>query len=356
MTHARVHEIDLLRFIAALMVVFFHYAFRGYAVDATIMPYPLLAPLAKYGYLGVQLFFMISGFVILMTASNGNLKGFIISRMVRLYPAFWVCCTLTFVVTIAIGKPTHFASVSQYLVNMTLLSEFVGVPPMDGVYWSLFVEMRFYAMVAVVLVIGRIHQAQGFLFVWLVTSIALEWIPVRKLNFLLIVDTSALFIAGATYFLVWSQGLSRTRVGMIVLSWGLATVQAIKMLSKFETRYNTPMDPILVTGMITAFFVVMFLVSMRYTGIVGQKRWLGVGALTYPLYLLHEKIGYMIFNIAYPAINAHILFWGTLAGVLGASLAVHLFVEKQLSLPMKNALNNLVDRIQRDFHPILRVL
>ena len=71
----RVNEIDLLRFVAALAVVFFHYAFRGYAADdRSIMPYPLLAPIAKYGYLGVELFFLISGFVILMTASRGSLR------------------------------------------------------------------------------------------------------------------------------------------------------------------------------------------------------------------------------------------------------------------------------------------
>ncbi|MDD5250387.1 MAG: hypothetical protein PHY45_15495, partial [Rhodocyclaceae bacterium] len=54
----RVNEIDLLRFVAALSVVFFHYSFRGYAADAmSVMPYPLLAPFSKYGYLGVELFF-----------------------------------------------------------------------------------------------------------------------------------------------------------------------------------------------------------------------------------------------------------------------------------------------------------
>ena len=85
MTKSRVNEIDLLRFIAALAVVFFHYTFRGYAADAmTIMPYPLLAPFSKYGYLGVELFFMISGFVILMTAANGSLRKFVVSRFVRL--------------------------------------------------------------------------------------------------------------------------------------------------------------------------------------------------------------------------------------------------------------------------------
>ena len=93
MNRERVHEIDLLRLLAALAVVFYHYGFRGYAADGmTHMPYPLLAPLAMYGYLGVQLFFMISGFVILMTASSGGLKSFVISRVVRLYPASMRLC------------------------------------------------------------------------------------------------------------------------------------------------------------------------------------------------------------------------------------------------------------------------
>lgn len=74
------------------------------------MPYPLLAQPAKYGYLGVELFFMISGFVILMTASNNSLKRFFISRAVRLYPAFWVCCTITFLLILAVGQPRYSAS------------------------------------------------------------------------------------------------------------------------------------------------------------------------------------------------------------------------------------------------------
>src|SRR5215471_2445277 len=118
----RVNEIDLLRFLAALSVVMFHYAFRGYAADSvSAMPYPLLAPFAKYGGLGVHLFFMISGFVILMTAAGGTLKTFVTSRIVRLYPAFWICCTITFVAVLAIGAPRFFASPGQYLVNMTML-------------------------------------------------------------------------------------------------------------------------------------------------------------------------------------------------------------------------------------------
>ena len=86
----RINEIDFLRFVAALSVVLFHYSFRGHAADdLSVMPYPVLETVARYGYLGVDLFFLISGFVILMTASSGSLKDFVISRAVRLYPAFW---------------------------------------------------------------------------------------------------------------------------------------------------------------------------------------------------------------------------------------------------------------------------
>lgn len=345
MTSTRVNEIDLLRFFAALAVVFFHYSFRGYAADTmSVMPYPLLAPFSKYGYLGVELFFMISGFVILMTAAGGSLRGFVVSRLVRLYPAFWACCTITFAVTIAIGGPHYSATISQYFINMTMLNGFIDVPSIDGSYWSLFVEMRFYALVVAVLIIGRIHQAQLFIILWLVASVALEILPIGRLRYLLIVDYSTFFIAGAACFLIWSQGLSLTRVAIIALSWCLAIFQSISALPDFEKHYNTSMSGYIVAGIITAFFCVMLLVSLRRTGIFGRNRWLLAGVLTYPLYLLHQNIGFMVFNIAYPAVNPHLLFWGAITVVLGMAFAVHVFVEKRFSSPMKNAITNLITR------------
>jgi peptidoglycan/LPS O-acetylase OafA/YrhL len=352
MTRTRVNELDLFRFFAALAVVFFHYSFRGYAADdMSVMPYPLLAPFSKYGYLGFEFFFMISGFVILMTAASGSLHDFVVSRVVRLYPTFWACCTITFAVTIAIGAPRYSASISQYFVNMTLLSGFVGVPSIDGVYWSLFVEMQFYALVALVLVIGRIHQAQLFLIFWLVASIALEILPMHVLRYLLMVDYSAFFIAGAVFFLIWSKGLTRARAVIIALSWCLAIFQSTNKLSGFEKHYNTSMSSCVVAGIISTFFVVMFLVSAKRTGKFGRKRWMLAGAVTYPLYLLHQNIGFMIFNIAYPAINPHLLLWGTIAAVLGTAFVVHILIEKRFSLPMKYAISDLTDHLQ---HLVMR--
>lgn len=336
MASKRVNEIDLLRFVAALSVVVFHYAFRGYAADdRSVMPYPLLAPMAQYGYLGVELFFLISGFVILMTASRGSLKTFAISRVVRLYPAFWACCTLTFVLIALMGGERFSASVGQYLVNLTMLSGFVGVPSIDGVYWSLFVELQFYALVAALLLIGRIHQAERFLVLWLLATVALEAYPIAPLRSVLLTDHAAYFIAGAMTFLIWERGLSMLRLGVIGSCLLLALYQSLDGLGQFEKHFATALNPLVVAAIICTFFAVMLLVATRRMGVFNRRPWLTAGALTYPLYLIHQNVGFMIFNIAYPAINPHLLFWGTLLLMLAIAYAVHVLVERRYAPKLK---------------------
>ncbi|MCS6896816.1 MAG: acyltransferase [Nitrospira sp.] len=348
MTNVRMYEIDLLRFLAALAIVLFHYSYRGHAADdLTVMSYPVLAPIFKYGYLGVELFFMISGFVILMTAANRGLREFAIARIVRLYPAFWVCCTITFLITLAIGEPPHSASFPRYLVNMTMLSGFVGVTSIDGAYWSLFVELQFYALVAILVGSGRIHQAEPFLALWLIASVALVIHPVAGANSLFLTDYSAFFIAGATSFLIWSKGLSSSRAVMVVSAWGLAVFESLQKLRSFERHFNTTFDPYIVIGIVTSFFVVITLIAVRRTEFMRCERWLLLGSISYPLYLLHQNIGYMVFNVAYPAVNVHILFWGTIVAAIVCAYAVHILIEKRWSAPLKTVLNVCADHVQR---------
>src|SRR5688572_29637953 len=88
MERDRIAELDLLRFLAAAAVVLFH---------ATDWPTQtnLLRAAATFGFMGVPLFFMISGFVILMTAQNRSGLQFVNSRIARLYPSFWICVLLS---------------------------------------------------------------------------------------------------------------------------------------------------------------------------------------------------------------------------------------------------------------------
>jgi len=117
--HERVYELDLLRFMAAFSVVMFHYSFRGAAGKPgntfTTFNYAPLAGAARYGYLGVNLFFLISGFVILMSANGSSPRRFFISRFVRLYPAYWVCCSITFLAALTQADPRFPYSIRAYL-------------------------------------------------------------------------------------------------------------------------------------------------------------------------------------------------------------------------------------------------
>ena len=346
----RVGELDLLRFLAAMAVTMFHLMFRGFASDdLSKLPYPLLAPVAKYGFLGVHLFFIISGFVILMTASRGNLRHFAISRITRLYPTFWVCCTLTFVTILLVGGERFSATVGQYFVNLTMLSGFANVAAIDGAYWSLFVELKFYALVALVLLFRQLERTQVLLALWLGVSVFLNAFPVKVLNLTLITEYAPLFIAGAICYLIHARGVSLPRLAMLGVAGIAAVDRALEAVPGFEQKNRTDLNEYVVAGIVITMFVIFLLIALGKTGSLAKMRWVTLGALTYPLYLIHQNIGYMIFNLGYPAINPHVLMWGTLTLLLVAAHLIDRFVEQRCTKGLKNALEIGFDRLSQPF-------
>ncbi len=339
----RINEVDLLRFLAALAVVFYHYCFRGYATDMTTMPLKQFISPSKYGYLGVDLFFIISGFVILMSASNGSAKRFIISRIVRLYPAFWACCTITFVFTLIIGGNRYEANFYQYIFNMSMLSGFVRVESIDGVYWSLFVEMQFYFLIVLVLLVKQIDKAQLFLILWLIVTIVLEFFSIGKLKWFLITNYSHYFIAGSCYYLIWSKGSSVVRALIISSCWILAIIKSLSRIDGMEAHYNTVFSSIVVASIISSFFLFFLLISLKKTGWFASRNWILIGSLTYPLYLVHQNVGFMIFNNLYPYFNSTIVLIFTISFVILISYFVHKYIELKMSNSLRDAITKLLN-------------
>ncbi|WP_027795696.1 acyltransferase family protein [Paraburkholderia acidipaludis] len=337
-TDRRINEIDLLRFLAALGVVFYHYAFRGHAADdLSVVSYPALVPIVKYAYLGVDLFFMISGFVIFMTVSSGSLRHFIVSRVTKLYPAFWICCTITFFVSLTIGGARFPVSLTQYLINMAGLGAF-GAEPVDGVYWSLCVEMKFYALVAVMLMSGAMKRAPLLLWLWLAISVFATWRHLHAIQNVLIADNAALFIAGAALYQIWSGGWSIS-IGMLLgAAICVSTAQAVHRAAHIAAYFNTPIDPFVVAAIMAVFFVVMLLIATGRTGRLGERRWVLLGALSYPLYLVHQNVGYMVFNAVSPMVGYQVAFWGMVVTAIVMAYVVHTCAERPLAASMKRRL------------------
>lgn len=320
----RVREIDLLRFIAAAWVTLFHYVFRGPRGEAarSELHYPWLEHFAAYGYLGMELFFMISGFVIPMSARHGSLRRFAVSRILRLYPAFWICCTITFVAILAFNQPQKTATAWQYLVNLTMLSGFVGVASIEGAYWSLFLELRFYLLIALVLAFRQAGRMELFFVLWLAGSILAELLPLDPLRRFLLVEYSAYFVAGGALYFIHANGITRARQAMLACAWAYAMFKTAQNLRGMNQFYDVELSVVVACGVVSLYFVLMLLISSGRTGWFGRRDWMALGALTYPLYLLHQEIGYLIFNALTPMVNAHLLLWGTVAMMLATAWAV----------------------------------
>lgn len=339
-TGGRVAEIDLLRFIAALMVVFFHYTFRGFTADAlSDVAFPELAPISKYGFLGVELFFMISGFVIVMTAAAGSLPKFAISRFVRLYPAYWIGCSITFIAILAFGQDRFTATFAQYLINLTMLNEFAYVPSIDGVYWSLAVELLFYCLVAGVLMIRQIHLVQRYLLIWLAALLTIQSLSIDGLRSLMIVRYSPYFILGIITYQAYSSGWTMLRGATFGTAWGLAIHSALESAKRYSAHYQTDFDAVIVTVIISLYAAIMIMISLRKSGLLGRRDWSTVGALTYPLYLIHQNIGYLLFNGIGGWMDRYMLLGLVVLLMLGAAHLLHTKLEQPLSARLKPWLN-----------------
>lgn len=345
MTKTRLTEIDLLRFAAAVAVVIFHLAFRGAAADGlSTFSYPAIAEAAKYGYLGVDLFFMISGFVILMSAASGGLRSFAESRVTRLYPAFWCCCSLTYISGLVSGQAAFQVSWWEFLANMTMLGDFLGVRRVDGSYWSLFVEIKFYLWVAGVLALGLMVQVERILYGWLMVTVALLIVPSYRLQSIFLTDYAAYFIAGAMFYLGWSRGFTWRIWLAIAGTCVMAMYQSIGRARELDAHYGTSLNDQIICLAIGLFFGVFALIALRKTAWIARVNWQTVGLLTYPLYLIHQNIGYMILN----ALGTQFGTLGTFTLVVLSLVVASVIINRWFERPVAAA----IKRFFRRFEPL----
>lgn len=169
--------IDLLRFAAAAMVMLYHYFGEWSLVTQAGVGDPS-GPSGlpsndwlRAGWVGVEIFFVISGYVISLSATNSTAIDFARRRLLRLWPGTLVCATLTALVLLAAGLSWEFVAPRYAASAMMWLWE----DQIDVVYWSLLVECVFYALVTFLLAIGRWHPARVGLALSFCTLAYMAW-------------------------------------------------------------------------------------------------------------------------------------------------------------------------------------
>ncbi len=339
----RFNEIDLLRGIACLSVLAFHYlSFGPKAHWMQGIDYPALASVARYGYLGVHLFFVISGFVILMSAQDATPRSFFASRAARLYPALWVAATLTAGTAWILGDTRFPVSFQDYLINLTMLAHWFNVPYVDGAYWSLAYELHFYIFVWVALRLGLMGHLQWLLAGWLLISAINAVRPMWPIEFWLNAKWAPFFVAGGVFYLIRTRGITSARLCLLAVAFILALVYGLSDGQRHsQSTGNALIEMSVVAGMITAIFFVFGLIALNRFQMRASLITYFSGVLTYPVYVIHQNFGYMIFEqFRQSWNNVPLAMTLMLIAVFAFSWAIHAFTERPLGQFLRRVLDN----------------
>jgi len=336
---ARLLALDGLRLVCALAVAGYHFG-DSWRLDGVRPPahhLPHAAPVLIYGFLGVEVFFLISGFVICLSAWGRTVREFAASRVARLYPAFWAGVLATAVVVavapVTTGVPVSgVPGVRDVLVNLTMLPEPLNTPLVDTVYWTLWVELRFYLIVACLIGTGLTDRRVRVLgTVWLVAAVVLPAFPDAPLREVVMPDFAPYFVAGMTMFLLRRSPADR-RLWVLLAGCWLVSLQRVEVRAlDLKPGFAVPVWPAMV--LLTVAYAVLLAIALGWTDRL-DWRWLGAaGALTYPFYLLHQRIGYSLIRAGHDhtGLPASVLIIGAVVILLTAAWLVHRLVERPLA-------------------------
>lgn len=334
MERDRIPELDLLRFTAAAGVVLFH--LTNWPANPN-----LLTHVAAFGSMGVPLFFMISGFVILMTAQNRTGIGFVNSRIARLYPSFWIAVVLSSLALALLAKRPP--SPATFVANLTMQPHAFNQPYIDTVYWTLVVEMKFYALTWLVIVTRQMKRVETLLTLWLaITAIAI-WVKFPHwLDAVVMPMYASLFAGGCYLYLIRSRGANARRLLMFAASIPLSMYWTLTYQHKY-THSTSLETQLTVMAIILGISVVLLLLALRWWSVPRIRLWFWLGCLTYPLYLTHAKPGRSVFDRLggdeWPRM------WLVLALVLLVSTVLAAVVERRLCPAFHKFLDRTAQRL-----------
>lgn len=295
----RITYMDGLRGVAILLVVLFH-AFTRWS---SILPYGETYssfPIFEYGWLGIYLFFMISGFVIFLSLDRvESLKLFLYKRWLRLFPAMLIVSVLVYITASFLDeRPSGQPTLLSLLPGLTFIEVSwwskllqTDIIPLEGVFWSLYVEFKFYLIAGLIYYIFGRKFLTPILFLLFVFSISISYLSGLFDNAILNVlatissrlsfDYFGWFAAGSAFYLYYQTKQEKWFVFGLAIS--VLSSLFVEDLNDTVTFYSVTFS-CLVAG--------LFAFSLKSTllqNILDTKILVFFGFISYPLYLIHEN-------------------------------------------------------------------
>lgn len=292
----------------------------------------LLADLLNLGRLGVALFFLISGFVIPFSLSGHRpIRRFALGRFFRLYPAYWLSLGFALTVLWMTGRPMPGSSTA--LLNVTMLQSFLGAADILHVYWTLALELLFYAACALLFRLKLLANPAVIATLVVLGSLAALGLAAaahmsgHRLPANIPFNLAIMFL-GTLLRLAWlEQDMLARRLLPVALVVILLATPLIQSLAYWNSAqpYVTPLS--FTTAYLLA--IILFIATLRRDWQFSPS-WLWLGAVSYALYLVHGPWLQALSTLFGPLTPATLLpFLGSfLALSLGSAALVHHWVEQ----------------------------
>jgi len=305
-----IYGIDAIRFFAALAVVLFHLAYKPFALETDSLHVrlgdpvfvPLWSIISWWGWIGVQIFFVISGLVIAYSATNATPYSFFRSRVARLLPAMLICASLIGVVAVGWGGADLSQTAILWIKSVTF---FPFGPWLAGQFWTLGVEIAFYAVVWSMIMSGVINRLEVLAWVLCLLS-ASYWVLVTasfipesflpRITQLLLLQNGCYFALGIVLSIADGKGMSSGRWLLTLICAMIAWFQISTTLT-YEAPAYSASELAVVPYLIWVAAMAAIGASLYWKDEIGQligskgRYWRAAGLATYPLYLIHIHAG-----------------------------------------------------------------
>jgi peptidoglycan/LPS O-acetylase OafA/YrhL len=307
-THApRVETIDVFRGIAILLVVLYHFTARlpPAALNVSGMPVPPVF----FGWAGVYFFFAISGYCIFLTLErSATVSLFLARRFSRLYPAFLAAAIFLFVYGLVAPPPSvpeaqfheQPSTVLDLLTNLVFLGDGRWV---NGSFWSIAVEIKFYVGLGLLALMIPDRQRLAVVFSWISLAAPMFWmvgmvyamqtgrhLPVKLLELATIAPYLPFFAIG-----ILARMNQPVLLALCFVEAGI--VMAMMTLENDASLIGGAFTTLLTLGFLAA--LVAFAKGVPIPHVPGLSRTLAsVGLVSFSWYLVHENLGAsFLFNL-----------------------------------------------------------
>ena len=314
---SRINTLDGFRALAILAVMLFHYFSRWTPPHNPVSKYPYndSYDYFNYGYLGVNFFFIISGFVIFFTLENTlNFTSFWKKRFIRLFPSMVFAAVITYVICALFDNNNLFPGshlAKNILPSLTFINPFIinklfntNIGYISGTYWSLWPEIQFYLFSSTVYYLNKKKFIRNFLIIstgliavnyllqnlngsnlikndFLSHFLAVYSLWIQK-GFNLIVYLP-FFIMGIIFYLLFKNNLSKVGTPMVIkIFLGLLILFAV---------FTTIELPVRIAYLSMCLLFLVFIYYPKNLNILEDKGLTSIGKSSYFLYLIHENIG-----------------------------------------------------------------